>query len=415
MIAEIITIGDELLIGQVVDTNSAWMAKELNLAGIRVFQITSVSDDESHILKSLDDARIRADVILITGGLGPTKDDITKLTLCKYFNTKLVFNDEAYKELEAVFKRFGREITPRNKTQADLPEKCTPIINRKGTAPGMWFEEGGKIFVSMPGVPFEMKAMMANDVIPRLRERFKLPFILHKTFLTQGIGESFLADKLESFEDALPKQFKLAYLPTPGMVRLRLSVYGEEESVKSEMAKQSNALEAIIAPYIYGYGEESLQSVIGDLLRSAKKTVSTAESCSGGFLAHLITSIPGSSDYYIGSTITYSYKSKTDILQVPIELLNQFGAVSEEVVIKMAEGARKVFETDYAVATTGIAGPSGGTSDKPVGTVWVGVATPEGVVTHKFQFGGDRYRNIEMTAVNALSMLRKELLKANLV
>ncbi len=411
MLAEIITIGDELLIGQVVDTNSAWMATQLNLAGIRVFQITSVSDEEQHILNALNEARQRADIILITGGLGPTKDDITKETLCKYFNTHLVFNEDAYKALEIIFQKFGREITPRNRTQAELPLSCTPIINHKGTASGMMFEEDSKIFISMPGVPFEMKAMMTNDVLPLLMKRFKMPFVMHKTILTQGIGESFLADKLVSFEDHLPKPFKLAYLPSAGMVRLRLTAAGEEGLIKRTMNELTIQLESLIADYIYGYGEESLESIIGKLLHDAHKTISTAESCSGGYLAHLITTVPGSSEYYMGSTITYSYQSKTDLLNVPMEILTQFGAVSEKVVIMMAKGALSCFKTDYSIATTGIAGPSGGTSDKPVGTVWVGVGTPSGVVTKKFQFGGDRERNIQMTAMNALSVLRKILLK----
>ena len=413
MQAEIITIGDELLIGQVVDTNSAWMATQLNLAGIRVYQITSVSDDEKHILHALDEAKQRADIILITGGLGPTKDDITKETLCKYFKTSLVFNEDAYKALEIVFKRFGREITPRNRTQAELPASCTPIINQKGTASGMMFEESGKIFISMPGVPFEMKAMISNDVLPFLSKRFKMPFVMHKTILTQGIGESFLADKLVSFEEQLPHPFKLAYLPAAGMVRLRLSAAGEEEVIKRIMEEQTEKMEMLIAEYIYGYGEESLESIIGKLLLRENKTISTAESCSGGYIAHLITTVPGSSAYYMGSTITYSYQSKTDLLNVPMEMLTKHGAVSEEVVVLMANGALNRFKTDYSIATTGIAGPSGGTTDKPVGTVWVGIGTPRGVVTKKFQFGGDRERNIQMTAVNALSMLRKILLNVS--
>ena len=411
MQVEIITIGDELLIGQVVDTNSAWMAKELNLAGIKVFQITSVSDEENHIIAALNEAKKRVDIVLMTGGLGPTKDDITKNTLCKYFNTALVFNEEAFRELEIIFKRFGREITPRNKTQAELPASCMAIINKKGTACGMWFEEEGKIFISMPGVPFEMNAMMSNDVIPLLKSRFTLPFILHKTILTQGIGESYLADKLGTFEEELPDSFKLAYLPSPGMVRLRLSASGKELVVKQEMEKQQQRLESIVAPFIYGYDEEALEELIGKLLLPMNKTLSTAESCTGGYIAHLLTAVPGSSEYYMGSTVTYSYQSKTDLLDVSEELLYEFGAVSEQVAKRMAEGAMLKFKTDYSISTTGIAGPSGGTTEKPVGTVWVAIGTPDGIITKKFQFGGDRYRNIQLTAIHALNLLRKVLLK----
>lgn len=413
MKAEIITIGDELLIGQVVDTNSAWMGQELNRQGIKVHQITSVSDEEQHILNALKEASQRVQLILITGGLGPTKDDITKYTLCKYFNTELKFHQAAYDNLVAIFKKFGREVTPTNRTQADLPAACTAIINRRGTASGMWFEKDGVVYVSMPGVPHEMKGMMTHDVLPALKQRFETPFIMHKTVLTQGIGESFLADQLVSFEDNLPADFKLAYLPAAGMVRLRLTAIGEENHIRSVMNDLLEQMISIVHPYIYGYDDDVLESVVGKLLREKKKTVCTAESCTGGYVAHLITRIAGSSDYYVGSTITYSYPSKTKILNVPEEVLNAHGAVSEEVVRIMADSARKLMNADYAIATTGIAGPGGGTEDKPVGTVWIGIASVDGMVTKKFQFGGDRERNIEVTGYNALNMLRKTILASD--
>ncbi len=413
MKAEIITIGDELLIGQVVDTNSAWMGQQLNAHGIKVYQITSVSDDEQHILNALTDAASRVQLVLITGGLGPTRDDITKYTLCKYFNTKLVFNDKAYENLVAIFKKFGREVTERNRSQADLPENCTPVINLRGTASGMWFDQNDVVYVSMPGVPHEMKGMMTDAVLPMLKQRFNTPFIMHRTILTQGIGESFLADLLDKFEDEIPSVLKLAYLPASGMVRLRLTGIGEEAMIKSTMQQQVQKLMEIVKPYIYGYDDESLEIVVGRILKSLGKTVCTAESCTGGYVAHLITKVPGSSAYYVGSTVTYSYPIKTNLLHVPADLLEKHGAVSEEVVRIMASESRRLLNTDYSIATTGIAGPDGGTTDKPVGTVWIGVATKTQVVARKFQFGGDRSRNIEMTAVNALNMLRKVLIEEN--
>ncbi len=413
MKAEIITIGDELLIGQVVDTNSAWMGQQLNEHGIKVHQITSVSDEETHILDALTEAAMRADLILITGGLGPTKDDITKITLCKYFNTQLVFNEEAFENLKTIFSRFGREITPRNRTQAEVPENCTPLINKRGTASGMWFENNGKVYVSMPGVPHEMKAMMTNDVLPKIKERFVTPFILHKTVLTQGIGESFLADKLVQFEEELPPAFKLAYLPASSIVRLRLTAMGDEITIRKTMDVQFEKLLAVVHPYMFGVDEDSLEVIIGNLLKTKNKTVCTAESCTGGYVSHLITKVAGSSEYFVGSTITYSYPSKTKLLNVPADLLEKRGAVSEEVAKIMAAEALNLLGADYSISTTGIAGPGGGTTDKPVGTVWIGIGSKSGVTAKKFQLGGDRSRNIEMTAIYALNMLRKVLIEEN--
>ena len=416
MLAEIITIGDEILIGQVVDTNSAFIATLLNLNGISVKQISSVSDNCEHIIKALNEAKERADIILITGGLGPTKDDITKKTLCDYFKTTWRFDEDVFMDITAIFAAYGKDVTPINRLQAEVPEICTTIRNRNGTAPGMWFEVGGKIFVSMPGVPYEMKAMMQNQVIPKLKEHFKLPSIVHKTVLTQGIGESFLSELISDWEDSLAAdEIKLAYLPAPGMVRLRLSTKGDDvKKLNVLVDKKIEELKNIISEYIYGYenfGEENetLEQIIGNLLRDKKKTISTAESCTGGYISHLITKVPGSSEYYVGSVISYSYEIKETELAVSKMMLETQGAVSQPVVEQMANAIRKKYKTDYSIAASGIAGPGGGTDEKPVGTVWIAIASPEKIISEKFLFGTNRERNIQKTANAALNMLRKEL------
>jgi nicotinamide-nucleotide amidase len=412
MLAEIITIGDEILIGQIVDTNSAWMGEQLNLAGIKVHQITSVSDNAEHIVKALDEAKSRVDLILITGGLGPTKDDITKHTLVKYFNTSLRFDEEVHQHVKALFARFGREVTGVNLKQAEVPESCTVIHNANGTAPGMWFDQDGKVFVSMPGVPYEMKKMMGAEILPRLKQKYSLPTIVHRTVLTQGIGESFLSEIIADWENSLAdKNIKLAYLPSPGMVRLRLSASGNDETaLRKTVEEKVEELNKLIPQHIYGYEKDTLEQIVGRLLKEKKQTLSLAESCSGGLIAHLVTSVPGSSAYFMGGVVSYSYESKTNMLGVTTETLEKFGAVSEEVVTQMAEGARKEFKTDWAVSASGIAGPDGGIEGKPVGTVWIAVAGPTGVKAKKFQFGGDRERNIAVTAITALNMLRKALI-----
>ena len=416
MLAEIITIGDEILIGQIVDTNSAFMATQLNLNGITVKQISSVSDNREHILKALDEAKERADIILMTGGLGPTKDDITKKTLCDYFKTTMRFDEGAYEDVAKIFAAYQKEVTPTNRLQAEVPEICTVIRNHNGTAPGMWFDVDGKIFVSMPGVPYEMKAMMLNQIIPKIKERFKLPAIVHKTVLTQGIGESHLADLISDWEDNLAvDKIKLAYLPAPGMVRLRLSTTGDDaKKLNSSVDKKIEELKLIISEFIYGYenfGEETetLEQSVGKLLRHKKQTVSTAESCTGGYISHLITTVPGSSDYYIGSVISYSYEIKETELGVSKKILETQGAVSQPVVEQMAKAIREKYKTSYSIAASGVAGPGGGTPEKPVGTVWIAIATPEKVFSEKFLFGTNRERNIQKTANAALNMLRKEL------
>ena len=410
MKAEIITIGDELLIGQVIDTNSSWIAEQLNLIGITTGQITCISDNREHILSTLGSAEKNSEIILLTGGLGPTKDDITKSTLCEFFDTKLVFNEDAYKVIENLFRLRGFPVTELNRKQAEVPENCTPIPNSNGTAPGMWFEKNGKIFVSMPGVPFEMKSMIINYVLPRLATRFNSQFIVHKTILTHGIGESFLAKKIEDWENNLPENIKLAYLPQPGIVRLRLTATGKnKDEMNTRIEEQEKKLKAQIPELIFGYDDDTLEKIIGSYLKNKNQTVSTAESCTGGYVAHLITGVAGSSDYYKGSVIAYSNEIKEKLLGVKHESLENYGAVSEEVVKQMAVGAQKKLQTDFALATSGIAGPDGGTKEKPVGTVWIACATPEKVITEKFLFGEHRGRNIRKSALAALNMLRLEL------
>jgi nicotinamide-nucleotide amidase len=410
MKAEIISIGDELLIGQVVNTNASWIASELNMAGIQVVHIAAIADDKEAIVKSLDDASERADIILITGGLGPTKDDITKKTLAEYFDSKLVFHEPTFNQIKEIFKARNFEVTDINRQQAMIPDKCEPLFNKNGTAPGMWFEKEGKVFVSMPGVPFEMKPMVTEQVLPRLNKKFNFGTIIHKTVMTTGMPESFLADKIKEWENNLPENIKLAYLPQPGIVRLRLTAKGHDKAaLQKAVDLQVEKLKAIIGDIIYGYDDITLEEVVGQLLREKGQTLSTAESCTGGYIAHLITSIAGSSDYFQGSVVSYSNEVKSKVLGVPESDLIEHGAVSQQVVEAMVIGVRKLMGTDYAVATSGIAGPTGGTPEKPVGTTWIAVATPEKVVSKLFHFGEHRGRNIRRAALAALEMLRKEL------
>lgn len=413
MKAEIITIGDELLIGQVIDTNSAFIAVKLNEAGIHVHQITSVSDNAEHIIEALENATQLADIIIMTGGLGPTNDDITKLTLCKYFNVGLRFDDEAYKDVEYMFKIRGREVTEVNRKQAELPENCSALRNKNGTAPGMWFDVKNKVYISMPGVPYEMKAIMEDEAIPKLKEKFSLPVIVHRNVLTIGIGESVLAEKIAAWENSLAQNnIKLAYLPSIGMVRLRLSTSGDDKSVlEKKVQKKIGELQHLVGEYIYGYENDTLEGIVGKLLKERKQTVSLAESCTGGYISHLLTSIAGSSAYFQGSVIAYSYDIKELELGVDKEVLNIRGAVSQEVVEKMASSVRKKFNTDYSIAVSGIAGPDGGTPEKPVGLVWIAISTPERIFSKKYQFANNRLRNIQMTANAALNLLRKEMVE----
>ena len=410
MLAEIITIGDELLIGQVIDTNSAWIAEQLNMIGIKVYQITSISDNKEHILTTLDEASKRAKLILITGGLGPTKDDITKHTLCEYFDTPLVFSEKAYANVERLFFARGVAVTELNRLQAMVPANCRVIPNPNGTAPCMWFEKEGCIFVSMPGVPFEMKAIMEEEIIPELLKNLN-QVIIHRTILTEGVGESHLATIIEPWEDSLPPFIKLAYLPQPGMVRLRLTAIGtERELLQAAINKAENELMPFAGKFIFGFDSDTMESVVGQLLREKGMTVSTAESCTGGNIAHLITSIAGSSDYFKGSVVAYSNEIKEQFLGVPHQIMVNNGAVSEQTVIAMAEGIRSRFATDYAIAVSGVAGPGGGTDEKPVGTTWIAVVTPTETITKKFLLGDHRGRNIRKASLAALNMLRGKLM-----
>jgi competence/damage-inducible protein CinA-like protein len=406
MLAEIITIGDEILIGQIVDTNSAWMAAELNSAGIRVKQISSVSDDREHILTALKEAAQRADIILITGGLGPTKDDITKKTIAEYFDVKLVENKEALDNVVNIFARFNRPLLEVNQLQAWVPENCEVLLNKNGTAPGMWFDVNGKIYVSMPGVPHEMMYMMREEVIPKLKSTLKLPFIIHKTILTVGEGESFLAERIADIEDSLPAYIKLAYLPKLGQVRLRLSGFGEEEAALTDKVNEFAAkIIARVANVVVAEEDIPIEKAILDFMAQKGLTLSVAESCTGGYISHLITQHAGSSKVFFGGVVSYSNELKESVLGVKDATLQQYGAVSKETATEMVEGALLNFKSDYALAITGIAGPDGGTPEKPVGTVWIAVASTNKTVVKKLTFGNKRQQNIERGAVAALGML----------
>ncbi len=409
MLAEIITIGDEILIGQIVDTNSAFIAQKLNAIGIQVKQISSVSDDRQHILNALVEAHQRADVILITGGLGPTKDDITKKTLAEYFGVELIENKDVLQNVERIFRRLrgvSEQLLDVNRQQALVPENCEVILNPNGTAPGIWFNHEGKIYMSMPGVPHEMMYMMDDSVIPKLKATFNLPSIIHKTILTAGEGESYLAQKIADIENDLPSYIKLAYLPKLGQVRLRLSAYGENVvSLKSEVESFSRRIVERVGRSVVAEEDIPLEKAILNYMAEKELTLSTAESCTGGYIAHLITQHAGSSKVFFGGAVSYSYELKESILGVKNETLWQYGAVSEETVTEMVQGALQNFKSDYAIAVTGIAGPDGGTPEKPVGTVWIGVANTEKTITKKFQFGNKRMQNIERTAIAALNMM----------
>jgi len=415
MEVEIINIGDELLIGQVINTNAAWMAEQLNFAGFSVRQLTVISDDHDDIIKALSEAETRASIILVSGGIGPTSDDITKTTLCDYFGTKLIFNEDAFHDIEMLFTTRNLPVTRLNRKQAELPGNCISIPNKLGTARGMWFEKPGPdgseiVFVSMPGVPFEMKAMMTGEIIPRLHDKFRKLPVYHKTVLTQGIGESFLAAKISSWESAMTGTVKLAYLPQPGLARIRLTARGDDEHelhrmIDDEVMKLKN----LIPDHIYGYDEDTLEEIVGKLMMKEGATLGTAESCTGGYIAHLITSVPGSSGYFKGSVVAYSNEIKHTFLGVTEESLMKYGAVSEQVVTEMAIGLQKKLKVSYVIATSGIAGPDGGTTEKPVGSTWIAIASPRQVNSGHYLFGDNRERNIRRTALQALNMLRRAM------
>jgi len=415
IVAGIVTIGDELLIGQVVDTNSAWMAQELNKIGVWVQHRVAVGDAWADIWDALQQEEQRSQIILITGGLGPTADDITKPLLNEYFGGKMVIDEGALANVRHIFEKvLQRPMIERNLAQAEVPDVCTVILNKRGTAPGMWFEKEGKIFISMPGVPHEMKGMMTDYVLPALRQHFSLPFIAHRTLLTAGIGESFLADHISAFETALPPYIKLAYLPNYGMVRLRLTIRGKDpDSLNRELQEQFDTLKRLVAEWMVIDEDLSLQEAVGKLLRQRGRTVGTAESCTGGYIAHLLTSIAGSSAYFKGGVITYSNDAKQKVLQVDPGTIASAGAVSEETVRQMAQNALPLLDTDYAIAVSGIMGPGGGSPEKPVGTVWIAVGNHQKIIAQKFSFRFDRQRNIELTATNALNLLRKFILSDN--
>ncbi len=412
MKAVIITIGDEILIGQIVDTNSAWIAEQFNLNGIEIYQITSVHDDHQHITEAIKKAEEKVDLVILTGGLGPTKDDITKNTLCRYFDTRLVFHEPTFEHIKNRFALRNIDLNKLNRDQALVPESCTVLFNKIGTAPGMWFEKNNTIFVSVPGVPFEMKYLVEYEILPRLRERTQSGAIYHKTVLTQGIPESMLAMRLEHWENALPENIKLAYLPSPLSVRLRLSATGTDKNLLiKQVETEVEKLQQIIPESIYGYDNETMAEVVGRLLKLNGKTLAVAESCTGGYISHLITAVAGSSAYYKGSVTAYSNEVKMKLLGVKKSSLEEFGAVSETVAKEMAVGVRKALQSDYAVATTGIAGPDGGTPEKPVGTVWIAVAGENKVVASKFVFGDNRERNIIRSAQTALQILRRFMIE----
>ncbi|MDR1154079.1 MAG: competence/damage-inducible protein A [Bacteroidales bacterium] len=408
MNVEIITIGDELLIGQVIDTNSAFIARELNRIGIRVFQITSVSDSRRHILAALEEASRRAPLVLITGGLGPTRDDITKSVFAEYTGDRLTVHHETLQRIETMMSVRCIAMNPLNEKQAEVPSRCTVIPNSCGTAPGMWFEKDGVVYVSMPGVPFEMKTMMQDEVLPRLRQRFHGGNILHRTLLVTGIPESALALRIEDWENSLPPHLKLAYLPGGGMIRLRLSAFGDDlQTLAAQTEKEIESLRVILGNHILSEADEQIEEIVARLLTEKRQTVATAESCTGGNIAHLLTSIPGSSVYFKGSVVAYADEIKENILHVNPDDLRRYGAVSEQAVTQMAASVRKLMDTDYGIAASGIAGPAGGTPDKPVGTVWIAVASASQTVTKLLHYGNNRESNIQRTSVAALNLLRE--------
>lgn len=407
---DIISIGDELLIGQTLNTNAHWISKELNKVGFVIRQQTSISDEKQHIINTLDDALKNVEVVLITGGLGPTKDDLTMTVLNEYFGGTLIRNKKVYDHIEKLVLSRGFEMNQYNQKQALVPDNCKVVENANGTAPGLWFEKGNKVVVAMPGVPYEMRAMISNTIIPWLKRKYDLPEIVHQMIYTQGLAESSLAEILEDWENNLPSTIKLAYLPSPGRVKLRLSSVGADRYfIEDRIGKEVEKLQELIPAYIYSVDSEQLEEITGDLLKEKGATLSTAESCTGGYIAHLMTSISGSSVYFKGAIVAYANEIKENQLGVAPSVIKEYGAVSQQVVEKMALGVQEKMNTDYAVATSGVAGPTGGSEEKPVGTVWIAVATPSKVISEKYQFGKDRIVNIERTSVIALGMLRKEL------
>jgi nicotinamide-nucleotide amidase len=414
MKAELVSIGDEILIGQIINTNAVFLAKELNRIGVEIAQISSISDQKEIIVNALDEARKRADIIIMTGGLGPTKDDVTKHTLCEYFDDQLVKNELVLEHIENIFKKYvTTPISDMNREQANLPTKATILHNRFGTAAGMWFMDGGQVFVSLPGVPYEMEALIKNEVLPKIQQQFILPALYHKTILTYGLGESVIAERIENWENNLPETIKLAYLPSLGRVRLRLSTKGSElENLKTEVNAQIEKVIPLIDDIYFGTEEDqSIEFLIAEKLNQLGKSLSCAESCTGGAIATRFTSQPGASTFFKGSAVTYAVESKTKLLGVESSLIDSYGVVSAEVASAMALGAQKMYQSDYAIATTGNAGPTKGDQGQEVGTVFIGLATPQGVESLQFNMGNNRTRVIHKTVNQAFEMLYRELLR----
>ena len=412
MKAELITIGDELLIGQTIDTNGSWLAEQLNLLGITVSQISSIRDNREHIISSLQNAQSRSELVILTGGLGPTNDDITKSTLCEFFDSELVLNEQVLEKIEAYFNSRSLKMIKVNSDQAMLPNNCQFLKNERGTASGMWFKKDGVDFISLPGVPYEMKGIFLDEILPVLKAQYSISTVVNKTVKTQGIGESFLAEIIKDWEKKLiDSGLKLAYLPSPGIVKLRITAFGNNEAELSARIDDSiENLKKLIPKYIFGYEKDRIEEVVGQLLKEKGSSLSLAESCTGGNIAHLITGVSGSSNYFKGSVVAYSNDIKQQVLNVDPKSIQQNGAVSKQVVEQMATGVRNSFKSDYSIATSGIAGPTGGTKQKPVGTVWIAVAYNEGVVSKRFNFGNNRERNIQISSLSALNMLRLVLL-----
>jgi nicotinamide-nucleotide amidase len=414
MKATIITIGDEILIGQIVDTNSAFIAKSLDRIGVEVHEMISISDNKQHILDTFNKLQNTVDLVIITGGLGPTKDDITKKTFCDYFEDELVVDDAVLSHVTQLIEGFyKRTITQINKDQALVPSKCTVLHNQVGTAPGMWIKKENTVFISLPGVPFEMKYLVENEIIPKVVREYKRPYILHKTILTYGQGESMVAERIESWEDNLPEFIKLAYLPNPGSVRLRLSARGtNKELLEKSIEENVASLTKIIGDIIVGFDDgETIETVVGNLLKQQNKTVSTAESCTGGNIAQLLTSVSGASNYFKGSVVSYATETKISVLGISEDLIKEHSVVSAEVAKQMAINVKSIMKTDYAIATTGNAGPTKGDSNAAVGAVFIALATPNAVIVEEFNFGQPREKVIDRAVIKSLEMLRKEILK----
>lgn len=411
MRAEIITIGDEILIGQVIDTNSAWLGQQLNPLGWDVTRITTISDTSSAITNALSNGIGSCDLLIVTGGLGPTKDDITKRTLCTFFGVDLVFDETAFKNVERIFDYLNREITQVNRDQALIPANAKALPNNYGTAPGLWIEADGTTIICLPGVPYEMKDIMMNSVFPKIN-KVSTDVVQHRTLVVSGMPESLISEHIDEIEQNLPPGLKIAYLPNYGVVRIRITGKAKEiDAIENDLTIAQSAIKAKLGSYVISDTDRRIEEIVGGLLTDKKQTVSFAESCTGGFVAHLITSTPGSSAYFPGSVVTYSYENKTEVLGIDADLLWNKGAVSKEVVEKMASAIRIKYSTDYGVAISGIAGPSGGSETKPIGTVWMAVTDKNSVYSKVFHLRGDRYQNIERSGNLALEILRKKILK----